>query len=43
MRAWSIGFFAGGVLAYGVMAAQTPAKTAGPQGAAKTASAGQAA
>jgi len=43
MRAWSIGLLAGGVLAYGVMAAQTPAKTAGLPGAAKTASAGQAA
>lgn len=43
MRAWSISMLAGGVLAYGVMAAQTPATTAGLQGAAKTASAGQAA
>jgi hypothetical protein len=43
MRAWSIGILAGGVLAYGVMEAQTPAKTTWSQGAAKTASAGQAA
>jgi quinohemoprotein ethanol dehydrogenase len=42
MRAWSVGLLAASVLAYGVMAAQTPAKTAGPQGAARTASAGQA-
>jgi quinohemoprotein ethanol dehydrogenase len=41
MRAWSIGLLAGSVLAYGVMAAQTPAQTAGPQGAVRTASAGQ--
>ena len=43
MRAWSIGLLAAGVLAYGVMGAQTPAKTAAFQDAAKTASAGQAA
>ena len=43
MKAWSIGILAGGVLVYGVMEAQTPAKTAWSQGAAKTASAGQAA
>jgi quinohemoprotein ethanol dehydrogenase len=43
MRGWTIGILAGGVLAYGVMEAQTPAKTAWSQGAAKTASAGQAA
>ena len=43
MRAWPIGILAAGVLAYGAMAAQTPATTAGSQGAVKTASAGQAA
>ena len=43
MRAWPIGMLAGSVLAYGVMAAQPTATTAGLQGAAKAASAGQAA
>jgi len=43
MRAWSIGIFAGGVLAYGVMAAQTPARTAGSPSAARRVSAEQAA
>src|SRR5260370_35593506 len=43
MRAWPIGILAGGLLAYGVMEAQTPVKTAWSQGTAKTASAGQAA
>jgi quinohemoprotein ethanol dehydrogenase len=43
MTARLIGILAGGVLAYGLMEAQTPANTAWSQGAARTASAGQAA
>src|SRR5215510_1270225 len=39
MRAWLIGIFAGGVLVYGAMQAQSPGSTTASQGAAKTASA----
>src|SRR5438094_5760049 len=37
MRAWLIGIFAGGVLVYGVMQAQSPGSTTASHGAAKTA------
>src|SRR4051812_10125492 len=41
MRGWSIAMLAAGVLAYGVMEAQTPAKTAGSQGGGRTATTGR--
>ena len=41
MKGWSIAMLAACVLAYGVIDAQTPAKTAGPQGGGKTTPAGR--